>query len=106
MWLWITIAVVVVAVGALMPALAGRRSRGSGAEISARERYELLGNQVADLVTAPDSAPLRKARERWDTAGALLANARTVADFALVKQVADEGLAHVAQARVTDSGNG
>lgn len=93
MWLWIGIAVVVVAAGAMLPVLAGRRNRGSGAEIAARERYELLGSYVAD-----DSS-LHEARERWDTAGALLASARTAADFALAERICDEGLARVRGAR-------
>ena len=93
MWLWIGIAAVVVAAGALLPVLVGRRNRGSGAEISARKRYELLGSYVAD------NPSLHEARERWDTAGALLASARTTADFALAERICAEGLAHVRKAR-------
>ena len=92
-WLWIGLAVVVVAAGATLPVLAGRRKRGSAAEIAARERYELLGSHVAD------NPSLHRARERWDTAGALLASARTAEDFALAERICAEGLAQVRKAR-------
>ena len=89
MWLWIGVAAAVVAAGALLQVLAGRRNRGSGAEIAARERYELLGSYVAD------NPSLHQARERWDTAGAVLASARGDEDFALAERICAEGLARV-----------
>jgi hypothetical protein len=92
-WLWIGVAVVVVAAGAVLPVLVRRRGRGSAAEIGARERYELLGSYVAD------NPSLHRARERWDTAGALLASARSAEDFALAERICAEGLAHVRKAR-------
>jgi hypothetical protein len=93
MWLWIGIAAVVVAAGAMLPVLLGRRNRGSGAEISARARYELLGSHLTD------DPGLHKARERWNTAGALLSSARTDEDFALAERICAEGLGHVRKAR-------
>jgi hypothetical protein len=103
MWVWIAIAVVVVAGGALGPVLAGRtrRTTGSGAAVAARERYELLGHyvEVPESTTDPEAqAQLRQARERWNSAGAILATATADPDFALAERVAREGLAHVGTA--------
>lgn len=103
MWVWIVVAVVVVAGGALVPVVAGRNRRetGSGEAIAARERYELLGHYVETPVATTDSeaeALLRQGRERWNSAGAILATARSAPDFQLAERVAREGLAHVTSA--------
>jgi uncharacterized SAM-binding protein YcdF (DUF218 family) len=102
-WLWIALAVVVLAAGALVPVLSrARREDPSGAEITARGRYELLGSQVEDLPLTEDEAAaalLRQARERWNSAGALLADARRAEEFRLAERTAEEGLADLAAAR-------
>jgi hypothetical protein len=103
MWTWIGGAVVLLVAGALVPVFfAGNRSAAAGeAEIAARARYELLGHYVE--IPAATSDPeaetlLRTGRERWDSAGAILATARSAADFELAGQVAGQGLTLVAAA--------
>jgi hypothetical protein len=102
-WVLIVVAVVVIGIGALGPALAGRnkRAEGDGAAIAARDKYELLGHYVEDPA-ATDNADaadlLRKARERWNSAGAILAYARSRDDYQLAERVAAEGLGDVAAA--------
>jgi hypothetical protein len=100
---WIVVTVVIVAGGALAPVLAGRnrRASGGGAAAAARDRYQLLGHYVEDPVGTDDPealALLRKGRERWNSAGAVLADAKAPEDFALAESVAQEGLAHVTAA--------
>jgi hypothetical protein len=100
---WIAVAVLVLAAGALVPVFAGRGRRvaGDGAEIAARDRYELLGHYVENPVATDDGHAaelLRQGRERWNSAGAVLASARTEPEFLLAERVAGEGLAHVAAA--------
>jgi hypothetical protein len=99
---WITVAVVVVALAALLPVLAGRRTtRGGGAATSARARYALLGHYVENPVPATDPTAddlLRRATERWHTCGGLLASARSTEDYALAQGVADEGMTLVTRA--------
>jgi hypothetical protein len=104
-WLWLVIvlAVVLVAAGALVPVVTGRdrRAGGGGAAIAARDRYALLGSFVEDPAATTDTeaeALLAQARERWLSAGALLAGARSAADFTLAERTAREGLAKVATA--------
>jgi hypothetical protein len=101
--IWIAVAVVVVGIGALGPALAGRHKRadGGGAAISARNRYELLGHYVEDPTATDDEGAadlLRKGKERWNSAGAILAYARSADDYQLAERVAAEGLADVTAA--------
>lgn len=102
-WIWITVAAGVLVVGALVPVLAGRARRADtdAAEISAAQRYELLGHYVENPVATTDATAeslLRQGRERWNSAGAILADAKSAADFHLAEQVAREGLAHVSAA--------
>lgn len=107
-WPWIVVAVVLVAAGALTPVLSGRRQRalrGNDEAVAARSRYHQLGHYVEDAVVTPEqvgderaAALLRTARERWLTAGAMLARATTEADFTHAEEVAVEGLHAVAQA--------
>lgn len=103
MWVWIGIAAVVLAAGALVPVLAGRghRLRSNDEAVAARSRHSMLGHYVEAPVVTDDeraAALLRKARERWNTAGSVLAGARTEEDFELAERVANEGLEHVAEA--------
>lgn len=101
---WIGLAVVVLAAGALVPVLANRRAerlRSNDEAVAARSRYLMLGHYVEQADETGDEQAaelLRTARERWHTAGATLARARTEADFELAEKVAVEGLHAVAQA--------
>jgi hypothetical protein len=102
-WLWIGIAVVLVAAGALVPVLAGRNNRLSSNDeaVAARSRYNQLGLYVEDTEQLDDEqamARLRAARERYNTAGATLAEASTEEDFLLAMRIAEEGLQAVADA--------
>lgn len=100
-WLVVVAAVVVLALGALVPVLVGRNRGAGGAEVRARARYAQLGTQVEDPLTTDDPEAtelLRRGRERWDAAGAALAGAETAEDFALAERIAAEGLDHVAAA--------
>jgi hypothetical protein len=104
-WVWVAIAVVLVAAGALVPVLAGRR-RGNRLSsndeaVAARSRYNQLGLYVENLEQLDDDkamALLRSAQERYNTAGAALARATTEDDFLLAMRVAEEGLRAVADA--------
>ncbi|HEY3748893.1 MAG TPA: hypothetical protein VGL80_06820 [Pseudonocardiaceae bacterium] len=102
-WVWIVVAVVVIGIGALGPALAGRNKRadGGGAATAARDKYELLGHYVEDPVATDNedaAGLLRQGRERWNSAGAILSYARSGDDYQLAERVAAEGLADVAAA--------
>jgi hypothetical protein len=82
--------------------LVSRRTEdGGGAAISARGHYERLRCYVEDPVATDDpeaKALLRQGRERWNSAGAILADAKSAPDYELAEHVAKEGLAHVATA--------
>jgi len=103
-WVWIGVAVVLVAAGALVPVLSGRdnRLRSNDEAVAARSRYNQLGLYVEDGVEQLDDQQamtlLRTARERYDTTGAALAGAHTEEDFLLAMRVAEEGLQAVADA--------
>jgi hypothetical protein len=103
-WVWIGIAVVLVAAGALVPVLSGRnnRLRSNDEAVAARSRYHQLGHYVEDGVESLEDEQamtlLRTARERYDTTGATLARATTEEDFLLAMRIAEEGLAAVADA--------
>lgn len=109
-WVWIAVAVVVVAAGALTPLLTGRRQRAlrsNDEAVAARSRYHQLGHYVEDDVARQEqvtderaAALLRTGRERWLTAGALLARATTEADFTQAEAVAVEGLSAVSDAHL------
>jgi hypothetical protein len=115
-WVWIVVALVLVAAGALTPVLTGRRQRAlrsNDEAVAARSRYHQLGHYVEDAVVTPEqvddervAALLRTARERWLTTGAMLARATTEADFTHAEQVANQGLNAVvdAYARLGRSG--
>lgn len=102
-WVWVGVAVVLVAAGALVPVLTGRDNRLSSNDeaVAARSRYNQLGLYAEDVEQLDDEqadALMRKARERYNTAGATLAGARTEEDFLLAMRVAEEGLRAVADA--------
>jgi type II secretory pathway pseudopilin PulG len=107
-WVWIALAVLLVAAGALTPVLTGRRRRAlrsNDEAVAARSRYHQLGHYVEDTVVTPDQVDdeqaavlLRTARERWLTTGAALARASTEADFAHAEEIAVQGLTAVADA--------
>jgi hypothetical protein len=102
-WVWIAVAVVLVAAGALVPVVAGRDRRLSSNDeaVAARSRYNQLGHYVGDAEHLDDEqadALLRTARERYHTAGGTLAVARSEDDFLLAMRIAEEGLQAVADA--------
>jgi type II secretory pathway pseudopilin PulG len=107
-WVWIVVAVLLVAAGALIPVLTGRRQqalRSNDEAVAARSRYHQLGHYVDDSVATPEqvdderaAALLRTARERWLTTGAMLARASTEADFTHAEEIAVQGLHAVADA--------
>lgn len=102
-WVWIVVAVVLVAAGALVPVLAGRDRRLSSNDeaVAARSRYNQLGLYVEDAEQVDDeeaAARMRAARERYNTAGATLATAKSEEDFLLAMRTAEEGLQAVADA--------
>jgi hypothetical protein len=97
-WVWISAAILLV--GAVVPVLFRRqpdRLRSNDEAIAARSRHNQLGLHVETLdQDAPDL--LQRARERWITAGGVLASARTPEEFQLAERICDEGLALIAQA--------
>lgn len=102
-WMWVGVAVVLVAVGAMVPVLAGRNKRltSNDEAVAARSRYHQLGHHAEDTEEFDDEqamAQMRTARERYHTAGGMLARASTEEDFLLAMRVAEEGLAAVAEA--------
>lgn len=102
-WVWVGVAVVLVAAGALVPVLAGRNNRlaSNDEAVAARSRYHQLGHYVEDGERVDDeqaASLLDKARERYHTAGATLAKASTEEDFLLAMRIAEEGLQAVAEA--------
>lgn len=87
------VAVAVLAAGALVPLL--RRGPGlRAARAGARSAHARLGHLVATVDADPST--IRRARERWTTAGALLARAATAEDLALAERTATEGIALLA----------
>jgi hypothetical protein len=103
-WLWVGIAVVVVAAAAIIPVLGGgrrERLRGNDEAVAARSLHTMLGHFVENPVSTDDeeaAEQLRSAKERWNTAGSVLASAATEDDFRLAEQIAQEGLDAVAAA--------
>lgn len=101
-WVWIVLAVAVVAAGALVPLFARRDAESEDvAAIVARDRYALLGHYVDTPAATDDPAAealLHQGRERWNSAGEVLASASSAAQFRLAEQIAREGLTHVAAA--------
>lgn len=100
-WVWISVAALVLAAGALVPVLVGRshRLRSNDEAVAARSRHSMLALYVEDPAVTDDELAaelLRRARERWHTAGSVLAGARTEEDFRQAERIANEGLVHVA----------
>jgi hypothetical protein len=85
-----------------VPVLSGRdhRLRSNDEAVAARSRYHRLGHYVEDGVESLEDEKamvlLRTAHERYNTAGATLARAKTEEDFLLALRIAEEGLAAVA----------
>ena len=102
-WVWVVVAVVLVAAGALVPVLAGRDKRLSSNDeaVAARSRYHQLGLYAENPEQLDDEQAMtrmRAAHERYTTAGATLAVATSEEDFVLAKRIAEEGLQAVADA--------
>ncbi|ONI85830.1 hypothetical protein ALI144C_11985 [Actinosynnema sp. ALI-1.44] len=101
-WVLIAGAVALLGAGALVPVLLGRREHSSNDEaIAARSRHNQLGVHVEVLPPTADEravALLKQARERWVTAGGVLAEARTEEEFDLAERICLEGLDLVARA--------
>lgn len=105
-WLWIVAAVLLIAAGAIVPALLSRKRHsandGDDEAIAARSRYNQLGLHVEVLPPTDDqhtAALLRQARERWVTAGGVLASARDAQEFDLARRICQEGLDLVRRSR-------
>lgn len=103
-WIVIVVAVVIVVLGGLLPLL-GRarreRLRGNDEEIAARGQYDKLGFYVEDPPAATDADAaelLARARERWNTVGAMLASAHSEKEFTQARVVAEQGLGLVRDA--------
>jgi predicted negative regulator of RcsB-dependent stress response len=87
---WIVGSVLLVA-GAGVPAgWTWRRSRMDTAHARALSQYEQLGYAVQ--TTDAGERALARATERWNSAGAALAQARCDADYAIVERIAREGM--------------
>ncbi|GAB2913873.1 hypothetical protein GCM10027047_09780 [Rhodococcus aerolatus] len=96
-----------VVVAVVTPLLAGRAGPGRGGVAGARSRarsaHAELGHHVEAL--PPGGGPgsgtgdelLARARERWTSAGAALAAARSAGELAVAERTAAEGLALVAR---------
>lgn len=83
-------AAVLLVAGALVPLL--RRDPGRrAARAAARSAHARLGHLLATADADPDA--IRRARERWTTAGALLARGASAGDLALAERTAAEGIA-------------
>lgn len=97
-------AIVILVVGGLLPLLgrARRKRLASNDEaVAAQAAYHRLGFYVEDPPAASngDAAELlTRARERWNTAGAMLAKGRSEKDFTQAQAVAEQGLGLVRDA--------
>ena len=91
--LWV-VGGVLIAAAALAPLrLRGaRRQALTGARANAEAVYQRLGFAV-ETTTVADEEAVARARERWNTAGALLADADSAEQCAVAEQCAREGLA-------------
>ncbi|RSM64646.1 hypothetical protein DMH04_50925 [Kibdelosporangium aridum] len=97
-WVWIVGAVLLLGAGALVPALLSRQKHsGNDEAIAARARHNQLGLYV-EVLPPTDDPRLNQARERWVTAGGVLASARTEEEFQLAERICLEGLALIKQA--------
>ena len=93
-----------VVAAAAVPRLRRRADAGgvlAAAKARARAAHERLGAGVESVLPdGPAAEDLRRARERWLTAGALLAQAATVEACEVAGGVAEEGLADLRAARM------
>lgn len=98
---------IAIGLGAVAAAAAVTRLRGRGdgdalpaARARARAAHQRLGLGVDSMVPdGPAAEDLRRARERWLTAGALIADATTVEACEVAGAAAAEGLRHLEAAR-------
>ncbi|MFC0114841.1 hypothetical protein [Kibdelosporangium aridum] len=101
-WVWIAGAVLLLGAGALVPALLSRQKHSNNDEaIAARAKHNQLGLHVEVLPSTDDdrvAALFQQARERWITAGGVLAKARTEEEYRLAERICTEGLALIKEA--------
>ena|GEM_PF-3756256 len=102
LWLWIVLSALVLAGAALVPTLVTRRRGDTEKQrFAARSGYAKLEHYVNPPVATDDEVAarsLRQAQERWHSAGQVLADASTAAEFELADQIATQGLAEVTDA--------
>ncbi|WP_024877816.1 hypothetical protein [Saccharomonospora piscinae] len=102
-WLWL-VGPLVLGAGALVPVLLRRRRPDPGGfEVRARAACLRLAHHVEVPPPVPPgddhtTTLLRRATERWHSAGAVLADAATAEEFRLAERIATEGLAHTRDA--------
>lgn len=92
---WWALGAVLLLAGAAIPAgWSWHRARMDTAHARALSRYEQLGYAV-ETTAAADPAGTRalaRATERWNSAGAVLAQARSDADYLIAERTAQQGL--------------
>jgi len=91
---WILGAVLLLAGAAVPAGWTWHRSRMGTAHARALSCYEQLGYQVetTSAAGAAGERALARAPERWNSAGAILAQARSDADYAIAERTAQKGL--------------
>jgi hypothetical protein len=99
---WV-IGVLLIAAAALVPLLRGgaRRRAFAAAKARATSAYERLGFSVETVATQGNQRAadaMTDAEERWNTAGALLAEATTAQECVVAEQAAREGIDRVREA--------
>lgn len=97
LWLLAALVVLVVSLVAVLPRLP-RRHGPSVPEVRARAAYSRLGYCVETLPSGVPSEHVRRASERWNTAGQILADASSAEEYALAYRTAEDGLGEVSRA--------
>lgn len=94
---WLLGALLLVAGAAVPAGWSWHRSRMDAAQAQARSCYEELGYLVETVTaTEPGGAQaLARATERWHSAGAVLAAARSDADYRIAERTARQGLGYL-----------
>lgn len=97
---WWALGAVLLLAGAVIPAgLTWHRAWMDTAHARAVSRYEQLGYAV-ETTRATDPSGTRalaRATERWNSAGAVLAQARSDADYLIAERTAQQGLEYLRQ---------